>query len=216
LKKKISLAIVILSVITFFIAILYYQVPLKTLFTTNPILIIFLSISTLFGGVSFVWDKLFPPSKKIIDQIKEQTEHLVSVQTGGDTFIYLMLYHFDVNRNIARQIVIEKKGQYSIYDATFRVSDIKTNKNVLIQKLDNFSAPAVMLKGPWSLSDDIYYRIFFHARNGQWTQDLIMKKSLEDGYWPVCTRVHNNKGEIIHEEIDDKFIARFGSPVWSS
>ena len=42
------------------------------------------------------------------------------VQTGGDTFCYVMLYHFDLSLNIARQFVLIRNGEFPLYDVRFR------------------------------------------------------------------------------------------------
>ena len=133
--------------------------------------------------------------------------------TGGDTFCYWMLYDFDLSRNVAKDFTVIRKGTFPLYDGHMRIVDLQTKKEVTVP-LGNLHSPANFEVLTWPLPQDVYYRVFFDARNGSWRQDLILKRSQLANCWLAATRVFGNKGEVRFEHLDNEFIKEFGKPVW--
>lgn len=48
---------------------------------------------------------------------------LEALQAGGETYAYVMLYHFDMTSNIARQFVVIRNGEYPLYDVRICIAD---------------------------------------------------------------------------------------------
>jgi hypothetical protein len=149
-------------------------------------------------------------------EVAQSQKHVEGLQTGGDTFCYWMLYHFDMIKALARNFVVIRQGEYPLYDVRMRIRDMDANKDVLNRSWGEINSPADFLIIEWPLPESVYYRIFFHARNGSWNQDLILKRSSKRGYWPAATRVMDKKGrEVVFEHIDNPdFVDEFGEPIW--
>jgi len=142
-------------------------------------------------------------------------DRVVGYQTGGHSFCYWMLYHFDIAANIARNFVVIRRGEYPLYDVRLRIRDMDASSDVLNTTWGEINAPADFKLVRWSLPPSIYYRIFFHARNGSWNQDLILKKSIRAACWLAAARVRDKRGaSVVFEHTDNEFIPEFGSPTW--
>lgn len=151
----------------------------------------------------------------IKSEIEAKHRRLEGLQTGGDTFCYWMLYDFDIETNIGRQYVVIRKGEFPLYDVRFRILDMETNQQVDTQVWGEINCPADFKFCKWELPESVYYRVFFHARNGAWNQDLILKKSNETGCWLAATRVVNKNGTEEFYHIDNpQFEKEFGEPQW--
>ncbi len=59
-----------------------------------------------------------------------------------------------------------------------------------------------------------YYRAFFHARDGNWRQDLILKRSVEAECWLAATRVWGHQQAPAFQHVDHQYVEEFGPPVW--
>jgi hypothetical protein len=168
---------------------------------------------TLSIGV-YILGKVLPAP---LDSMLRTKEHLEAVQTGGDTFAYLMLYHFDTKEAFARQLAIILEGKYTLYNVRVSIRDMDRAIEIYNQLWGEISPPAVAKVGiRWPLGDSVYYRIAFSARNGHWSQDLILKRSNALGYWPAATRVYDkyNKKVVIEHIDKPDFINEFGEPAW--
>jgi uncharacterized membrane protein len=133
--------------------------------------------------------------------------------TGGDTFCYWMLYDFDLAAKVAKQFVVIREGSFPLYDVRMRIVDLETSQERQ-RGWGEINAPAEYLLMKWALPRNVYYRVFFSARNGSWRQDLILKKSESAKCWLAATRVFGKKGEVRFEHLDNDFNGEFGSPVW--
>ena len=181
-----------------------------------------LAIATILGGVSaifYFWDKIrgiFFPSeiKELKDAVLDAHRRVEFLQTGGDTFCYFMLYYFDLTKNISKNITLIKIGEYPLFDISMRICDMNNSKDILYRTLNTINSSAIQLRGEWSMQDKLYYRIFFHARNGSWHQDLILNKSINHGCWLAATKVINRNGDSRFNHIDHDFIYEFGDPKW--
>jgi hypothetical protein len=168
-----------------------------------------------FLGIDFGDADLLHKVESLRSEVAETQKRLEGLQTGGDTFCYWMLYYFDMTKNIAKDWVVIRRGDYPLYDVQIRIRDMDADKDVMRESLGEINAPAIFTRVAWPLPESVYYRNFFHARNGSWNQDLILKRSSKKGYWPTATRVKDKKGrEVVHEEIYDDFITEFGQPTW--
>jgi hypothetical protein len=163
----------------------------------------------------------FSPAKLVSPEIDPSIvsmhQRLEGLQTGGDTFAYWMLYNFDVTENVARDFVVIRQGKYPLYNFGLRIRDMDANRDVFNRSWGEISAPAESLpRVKWALPPSVYYRVFFHARNGQWRQDLILKKSESRRYWVAATRVFDKRGKaVVFEHIDTPdFVNEFGAPAW--
>ncbi len=168
---------------------------------------------TLSIGAFVVW-KLLPVPQ---DAVLRMQKHIESVQTGGDAYAYFMLYYFDMQGSFARDFVIIHKGQYPLYDVRMRIRDMDAGRDLLDRPWGEISAPAEYIRGGvrWPLPSSVYYRVFFHARNGQWHQDLILKRSDAAQCWLAATQVFDKHGkDVVFEYKDPGFVKEFGAPVW--
>ena len=145
-------------------------------------------------------------------------EQLQGMITGGDSYCYLMLAYFDLEKNIAKNIGVLRLGKYPLYDVRMRIVDMHTNEEWQIpvgEISGGGTARAVWLPGHWPMKESVYYRIFFSARNGLWHQDYLLGKCAKREYWASCTRVIWTDGTIIREDISEDYIEKFGNPKWS-
>lgn len=168
-------------------------------------------IRAQFLDIDFSNNKL---KQAIKDEISESESRITAYQTGGESYCYWMLYDFDLEKDIAQQFVIIKKGDFPLYDLRVRIMDMDGNREILEKRWGEMSAPAEFLTMNWPLNDRVYYRIFFHARNGQWHQDLRLMKSRTANCWLAATRVSDKFGNPHFQHVDDDFEAEFGEPAW--
>lgn len=141
---------------------------------------------------------------------------LEALQTGGDTYAYVMLYHFDMTANIAQNFVVIRKGEFPLYDVRIRLHDLDSSVDVLNLNHGELNSPADYSMVKWPLPESVYYRVFFAARNGQWHQDLQLRRSVLAGCWLAATRVSGHQQAPDFQHIDSEFIAEFGAPEWRS
>ncbi len=149
-----------------------------------------------------------------LNRFQRMQERIEGLQSGGDTFCYAMLYNFDLAKDCARQFVIIREGEYPLYDLRIRLVEMSSNHTVFERAWGELNGPAQFELVEWSLPQDVYYRFFFHARNGDWHQDLILKKSTHAGCWLASTRVSDRKGNPRFTKEDNEFSCEFGSPLW--
>jgi hypothetical protein len=148
------------------------------------------------------------------NEISKMQQRLEGVQTGGDSFCYLMLYHFDLQKNIAQNLVVILQGQYPLYDVRLRIVNMNSGVE-LTKQWGEISAPAEYNFVKWPLSPNEYYRVFIHARNGQYHQDLQLRRSDISECWLAATRVTGNDGITVRfQHIDDGYEREFGAPAW--
>ena len=81
-------------------------------------------------------------SKSVKNEIEQLKLHLESLQTGGSSYCYWMLYHFDLDHNVARNFVIIRKGNYPLYDLRLRICDMNTGKDVFSRAWGELNSPA--------------------------------------------------------------------------
>jgi hypothetical protein len=149
------------------------------------------------------------------DALLRGQKHLESLQTGGDSYAFFMLCHFDMQGSFARNFVIIRRGEYPLYDVRIRIRDMDVGRDVLERPWGEINAPADYLIVKWPLAPSVYYRVFFHARNGSWRQDLILKRSDAAQCWLAATRVFDKRGkEVVFEYKDPDFVKDIGAPAW--
>ena len=154
-------------------------------------------------------------SNELLNQIAINQKRLEDLQTGGDSYCYVMFYNFDLKESIARDFVVTRKGEFPLYDLRFRIVDMETSKTIFERPWGEHNSPADFLLVKWKLAAETYYRIFFNARNGAWHQDLILRKSVKANCWLAATRVMARNGfDVSLEEKDNEYEAEFGSPTW--
>jgi hypothetical protein len=139
---------------------------------------------------------------------------LEALQTGGDTYAYVMLYDFNMALNIARNFVVIRQGEYPLYDLRFRMRDMDRNVDVFNWPNSELNSPADYLLVKWPLAEHVYYRMFFHARNGSWHQDLQLHRSESAECWLAATRVEGHQQAPDFQKVDHEYVAQFGEPVW--
>ncbi|WP_437930148.1 hypothetical protein WMF37_13255 [Sorangium sp. So ce291] len=150
-------------------------------------------------------------------EVVEAQDRVIGFQTGGSSFCYWMLYHFDLDRNIARNFGLIRRGEFPLYDVRFRIRDMDAGKDVANKNWGEMNSPADFIFVEWPLHPSIYYRIFFHARNGSWHEDLILKRSVQAQCWLAAARVMGKRGnDIVYSHIDNGFVPEFGEPAWRS
>lgn len=163
-----------------------------------------------FLGIDFTENRL----SEINNDISKLQQRIESVQTGGNTYCYWMLYHFDLTKNLAYDFVIIRKGEFPLYDIRMRILDMDTNQDLLSKNLGEMNSAADYFHVKWPLRESVYYRVFFHARNGNWTQDLILNHSLMANGWLTATRIRNRSGAVVLEEISNEFLIELDQPKW--
>jgi hypothetical protein len=139
--------------------------------------------------------------------------NIASLITGGDSFCYLMLFWFDMENHLARQIAFIKVGQHPLREVSVRIYDLATRQTRGLQ-LGTITSVAVQVPGHWDLgpTDHAQYNITFHALNGMHTQFLRLARV--DGYWASATRVIRGH-DVVLEKIDPQYVAAKGHPTWT-
>jgi hypothetical protein len=152
--------------------------------------------------------------KALISEISASTASITGAVTGGDTWGYVMLYDFDLERNVARNYVYVRKGSHPLYQVKTRVHDVDAGRDLQVDDWGEISAPAAYKNLSWPLRDQLYYRVFHHARNGHWHQDIILRRSNEAQCWLCATRVSDFLGNPRYNYTDAQFTEIFGDPIW--
>ncbi len=167
-----------------------------------------------FLGIDFADSDAAKDSELVVRLLEGQCR-IEGMQTGGDAFAYFMLYHFDLRAAVAQQVVVIKQGNFSVFDLSLRVRDMDRSVDVFKRTLGNLNQPAEMIGGRWPLPEQAYYRIFFHARNGSWNQDLILRRSQTASCWLAATRVRGRDGRsVAFVHLDPDFESQFGAAAW--
>ncbi|WP_019498588.1 hypothetical protein [Pseudanabaena sp. PCC 6802] len=175
----------------------------------------FASIRKQFLGIDYLELDTSQQLTKLREEMLSIQKRIESVQTGGDSFCYFMLYHFDLGLSIAQNIVVIRIGEFPLYDLRIRVRDMDASRDIFKKYWGEINSPADFLIGRWSLLPAAYYRVSFHARNGIWSQDLILKRSEQAECWLAATRVLGRNGrDVTLLHIDNDFETEFGSPEW--
>jgi hypothetical protein len=170
-----------------------------------------------FLGVDFVQPENSEQLASLRDEMQVIQRRIEGLQTGGDSFCYFMLYHFDLSLSIAQNLVVVRVGEFPLYDVRIRIMDIDLRKDIFERAWGEVNAPADFLMVKWSLQPSVYYRVFFHARNGSWHQDLVLKRSEQAECWLAATRVIGRNGrDVLFLHFDNEFEHEFGVPEWRS
>lgn len=146
--------------------------------------------------------------------IDDLAARIEAVQTGGDTFCYAMLYDFDLPESLARQFVVIRKGEHVLYDVRLDVWDLDASAEISRVQWGELNAVADYVPVRWSLEANVYYVIHFFARNGNWSQELQLRRSESARCWLAATRVLGTDGGARFEHIDSGFVPEFGEPAW--
>jgi len=141
-------------------------------------------------------------------------DELLGNTTGGNSFAYLALFDFHASSG-AKQAVVVKTGKFPLFDLSLRVVDVDlldagnaAGWNIFSTTLPEVDSSGVILPvSNWPLRPTTHLRIFFSARNGAWTEDLILEKAPE-GYWKADTRVVTGSGKVLFEKVE------FPHPRW--
>ncbi|HTW21369.1 MAG TPA: hypothetical protein VME70_14290 [Mycobacteriales bacterium] len=145
---------------------------------------------------------------------EDSAYRLEALQTGGDTYAYVMLYHLDMSVNIAQQFGVIRKGEFPLYDLSFRITDMDLGVDVARERWGELNSPADFKLVRWQLLPTMYYRVFFGARNGQWHQDPQLHKSDKAECWLAATRVDGHQQAPDFQHLDSEFVSEFGDPQW--
>ncbi len=168
-----------------------------------------------FLGIDYLEQDAAQEVARLREEVLAAHKRLEGMQTGGESFCYLMLYHFDMTLAIAHNVAVIRKGEFPLYNLRIRVTDMDASRDIFQNAWGELDSAADILLRPWPLSPRTYYRIFFHARNGAWHQDLVLRRSETARCWLAATRVFDRKGaDLILEHIDSGFELEFGSPTW--
>lgn len=147
-------------------------------------------------------------------EAQDDAYRLESLQTGGDSFAYLMLYNFDLEVDIARELVLIRIGEFPLYDVRLRLREMHAGQDVFQHNWGELNSPADYVCVKWPLDEVHYYRAFFHARNGNWHQDLLLMRSAEAGCWLAATRVWGHQHAPAFQHVDHQYAEEFGPPHW--
>lgn len=147
--------------------------------------------------------------------VRDAEKRLEAVQTGGDTFCYWMLYHFDLSESVAHNFVVSRVGDYPMYDVRLRIRDLDAGSDVFQRAWGEISSPAEYFNCNWLLPQNAYYRAFFSARNGMWHQDLQLRRSDLAECWLAATRVSDRNGrDEVFRHVDNGYVDQHGEPIW--
>ena len=167
-----------------------------------------------FLGIDFA-DNDAAAGSELVLRVLEGQRRIEGLHTGGDSFAYFMLYHFDLQAAVAQQMVVIKQGEFSVFDLSLRVRDMDRSVDIFKRALGNLNQPAEMIGGRWPLPEQVYYRTFFHARNGSWNQDLILRRSQVASCWLAATRVLGRDGRSVAMVHHDRgYESQFGPAGW--
>jgi len=156
-------------------------------------------------------------SARVLAFSAAQARRTEGLLTGGDSFAYCMFYNFDLEANAAREFVVIKVGEFPLYDLNVRVVALPEMVTLDQRDWGNVSAPAVFMTGLFSLDPELNLRIFHAARNGNWHQDLVLRRVLDAGCWLAATRVFDPSGHrVTFEHVDHEFEGHIGKPDWSA
>lgn len=160
---------------------------------------------------------------KIISGLSRQS---IEITTGGESFCHMSLMGDPDNHRIMIPVFLHV-GKNPLYEVQVRIVNFQlvdplarqkplpidqimaTDKHVSLGELIPESAwidrqQVIDFNGDKAERQD--YRIFFTARNGYWSQDLIWQKT--DKGWATATRVFRDKGKnrrLIFTKIDKGF-----------
>jgi len=147
-------------------------------------------------------EKKYEKESKSFQSIIESQRVQLETVTGGSTFCYWMLYNFKLKENAAYDLVLIKEGKESLYNVYMRITELGKMQDIFTKDWGEINSVAVSIpRAKWILPDSVYYRIFFTARNGNWTQDLILIKSAKDSSWLPATRVKDRSGRVIFKDV---------------
>jgi hypothetical protein len=173
------------------------------------------SVRKQFLGIDHGNADLLQEVELLKSEVAQSQKHLEGLQTGGDTFCYWMLYHFDITKDIAQQWVVIRHGDYPLYDVSIRIRDMDVEADVASEKLGEINAPAIYRLVKWPMQESVYYAVTFHARNGSWSQHLLLRRSSKARCWLAATRVWDRSNrEVVFEHVDNTFTEEFGGPTW--
>lgn len=169
-------------------------------------------------------EKLLGQSGQLItssEQIAKLSQEGIETVTGGSSFCYMRLNNqWDVRGLVPFFI---HQGKNTLYDVNARISnlgiqhpdpktvDAKTLLSADPQlELGNLSAPSVLIPpNPpiYNGANQYDLNVFFNARNGYWTQELLVRRVGNE--WAHAFRVtrelNSGKSEIIFTRIDNNF-----------
>jgi hypothetical protein len=166
--------------------------------------------------MKYVRDQFLGPYESPVTEeaLDTKLSRLQDLATGGDTFCYMMLYYFDLARDMARTFAIIRKGDNPLYDVRIRVYDRILSTEILSKRLGELNTPADYAMLEWPLQPMQNYGITFNARNGSWNQSLLLRKSVTSECWLAATKVTSRVGGEIFRHNDEDFVKEFGEPQW--
>ena len=152
-------------------------------------------------------------------KIERLNEQLLGELTGGEGYTVVNVANFRRKDRLA-QLVIQKKGNFPLYDVNFLIADIYAYRHF---KNNGFSEEEAMFKstiriGPVNLADVVFLPdkagvsiieksvklgITVTARNGSWFQEL--RAQVINGRWVQAYRVKSFAGELREKKVDEKY-----------
>lgn len=155
---------------------------------------------------------------KLNQQIAKLSIHTMNMVTGGDSYAYI---EFGVTENRTAENMrfskafISHEGMYPLYDLTIQIHDVTAGKNILITLPRNIGSTGHIKI--WPLNHEINidlsgktsqrFNIFFYARNGTWTQQMIYEKL--ETKWVSAIRVFRSNADegidILYKYINSEF-----------
>lgn len=152
-------------------------------------------------------------SKKLI----EAQEELLKYTIGGDSYCAIVVGDFSNDECIMK---VGNLGKYPMYDVDFSIVDIdlliKAEKeNTVAQhyseiwkhvKIGNIQAGSGQIIGtlPLNNSNERRVNIFFTARNGSFSQQVVLRK--KDGNWYTAWNLVDNKGKELEKRMSKGFL----------
>lgn len=156
------------------------------------------------------------------EEIKELNNYILSTITGGDSFCRLGLVSINSRNNRASLVAIPK-GEYPLYDVSFKIFDVEEFDRITSEEPARGSididvgnvAPGITQRiGNINLGygNEKRYNVFIFARNGSYTQWIRLKRIGRE--WVMATKVARGDSTL-YKEIDDRYPQdRFGNIDW--
>ena len=153
---------------------------------------------------------------RTLNRIEQRTDDIIAHITGGDSACYLFGPTPEGNR--WRGLMVVHIGKHPLYELTVRICDLDEFEKIIasrngfanLAQADHTFSIGSLTVNYARFCDDIIlgdgdsrrFNIFFHARNGEFTQELRCKKV--DGAWVFATRTRRSD-VLLHEIVQPDF-----------
>lgn len=151
---------------------------------------------------------IYTKISEVLMNLDNACKIIVGHTTGGDSYGYISIYNGFSKDNDIKGAVFISRGEYPLYNISIRIVDLSRPIGTwdlcdIIPEVK--SNTASIIDYIFDLKDKTIaeYNIFISTRNSHITELLRLCKV--NGVWKQAIRVISESGEILYEEIDQKF-----------